>query len=97
MRRDSSHVVPRGEGEQTGRAGGSDKGDDAGRSELSQVARIPVEDVVVARTPQNGLANETISSSGETPVKTPAPAPRRLLWQIAMPAIPYRRARVDRA
>ena len=42
------------------------------RSELSQVARIPVEDVVVARTPQNGLANETISSYDETPVKYPS-------------------------
>ncbi len=69
---DGSHVVPRGEGEQSGRAGGSDKGDDAARSELSQVARIPVEDVVVARTPQNGLANETLSSSDETPVKHPS-------------------------
>ena len=72
MRVTAATSSPRGEGEQSGRAGGSDKGDDAARSELSQVARIPVEDVVVARTSQNGLANETISSSGETPVKYPS-------------------------
>src|SRR4051812_47725488 len=53
---DSGHVVARGEREQSGHAGGSDKGDDAGPSELSPVRQIPVEDVVVARTSQDGLA-----------------------------------------